>query len=55
LESAGELLVALVGHHVELVHRLVEDTKAILVDRQAQAAADFLSFLDGASGLVAPQ
>ena len=33
LKGAGELLVALVGHDVELVHRVVEDTKAVLVDR----------------------
>ena len=48
LERAGEVLVALVGHHVELVDRVVEDAQAVLVDGQAQAAADLLALLDRA-------
>ena len=52
LQRAGEVLVALVGHDVELVDRLVEDAQAVLVHRQAQAAADLLPLLHGAAGLV---
>ena len=48
----GEVLVALVGHDVELVDRFVEHPLPVLVHRQPQAAADLLPLLHGTAGLV---
>ena len=42
LQRAGEFIVAFVGDNQQLVNRLVENPLAVLIHRQAQAAADFL-------------
>ena len=52
LESAGEILITLVRHDEKLVHRLVEDALAVLIDGQAQAAPDFLALFHGAARFV---
>ena len=52
LQRPGKVLVALVGHDVKLVHRLVEDPLAVLVHRQAQSPADLLSLLHCTARLI---
>src|SRR5207248_7011913 len=52
LERPSEVFVALVGHHVELVHGGVEDPQAVLIHRETQTAADLLPFLQHATRLI---
>jgi hypothetical protein len=44
LQRAGEILVRLIRHHIELVDSFIEHALAILVDRQAKAATNSCRF-----------
>jgi len=52
LERPRKVLIALIRHDVELVHRLIENTLAVLVNRQTQTTSNLLTLFHGASGLV---
>ena len=52
LQSAGEVLVALVGHDESLLTDSSKTRMPFLIHRQAQAAADLLPLLHGAAGFV---